>query len=810
MAITDEELSAILDREERQAIAYNTTELSKEREDGLKRYHGEPYGNEEDGRSQVVSRTVQDTIEWQLPSLLKVFVSGDNVVDYQPRGPEDEEAAKQRTEYINYVFSQDNNGFLILHTVFKDGLIQKNGVVKVYYDDAAIDEVRTVKGMDDEAFTLLHDDPDVEIISDSPYASADAGPIAGASGVAMPGTGPQSAGAMPLPAEGNAFPDQNVATPTPYKSMVGSAGGAMGMDQAMSQPPAILHDVKYRKREGRVVVETVAPEDFLLSARTKSIRKSPYCADRKRKTLSDLIAEGFDRDKVMDLAGDGDNDITGERETRRQVDKMDTTDLSDREGVMREVWVTDHYILVDYDEDGIAERRRVVTAGSTSNILLNEEHEGSPPYASFSPILTPHRVIGQSVADQVSDLQLVDTVLTRQMLDNIYLTNVPRYAGTDDVNSDDWYSPNPGQKISTGGRNPNEVLMPITIPFTAQHTLGVLEHFATVRENRTGVTRYNQGMDADSLNKTARGITQIMTAAQQRQELMARIAAETFMKDMFALIDHCVTKYQNKARVVRIRNQWVTVDPRQWESNYDMTVNVGLGTGNKDQTLMHLQTIGAVQAQIVQLQGGAGGPLVNWENLHETSTKIVENAGLKHADLYFSDPKNAPPQEPQPDPEMIKIQQQGEIDKAKLAQQAQNDNAKLQMEERKMQGEFALKLMEANASIQLKREQAAVDAQMSRERMASDQSMAQQKIAGDQALARDKASSDTDTKRMAVEAKAQSADASGVQRAVESIAQTVAALIESQAKRDAAQDERMERLLAAVTAGAGANQGAQA
>jgi hypothetical protein len=299
-----------------------------------------------------------------------------------------------------------------------------------------------------------------------------------------------------------------------------------------------------------------------------------------------------------------------------------------------------------------------------------------------------------------------------------------------------------------------------------------------------------------------------MTAAQQRQQLMARIAAETFMKDMFALIDHCVTKYQNKARVVRIRNQWVTVDPRQWESNYDMTVNVGLGTGNKDQTLMHLQTIGAVQAQIVQLQGGAGGPLVNWENLHETSTKIVENAGLKHADLYFSDPKNAPPQEPQPDPEMIKIQQQGEIDKAKLAQQAQNDNAKLQMEERKMQGEFALKLMEANASIQLKREQAAVDAQMSRERMASDQSMAQQKIAGDQALARDKASSDTDTKRMAVEAKAQSADASGVQRAVESIAQTVAALIESQAKRDAAQDERMERLLAAVTAGAGANQGA--
>lgn len=740
MALSNEELSAILEREERQAIAYNTTELSKEREDGLKAFHGEPYGNEEDGRSQVVSRTVQDVVEWQLPALLKVFVSGDTVVEYQPRGPEDEEAAKQRTEYINYVFTQDNNSFVILYTSFKDGLIQKNGPVKVYYDDAAIDEVRTIKGMDDEAFTLLHDDPDVEILSDTPYepAGAAAGPGIPAAGGAALGVGPKS----DSPA-GDAHPASVAGS-----REVGAAGfttdgavpygalpdGGNASQPLYAAPPTILHDVKYRKKEGRVCVVNKAPEDFLISARATSIRTSPYCADRTRKTLSDLIAEGFDKDKVMDLAGD-DGDVMGERATRDQVDKMDTTDLSEREGVMREVWVTDHYIKVDRDEDGIAELLRVVTAGSTSNILLVEEWEGPPPYASFSPILVPHRVIGQSSADQVGDLQLIDTVLTRQMLDNIYLTNVPRYAGNESVNQDDWYSPNPGQLIGVAG-DPSAALMPITIPFTAAHTLTVLEHFNSVRENRTGVTRYNQGMDADSLNKTARGITQIMTAAQQRQELTARIAAETFIKDIFMLIDHCVTKYQNKERVVRIRNQWVTVDPRQWESNFDMTINVGLGTGNKDQTLMHLQTIGAVQAQIVQLQGGAQGPLVNWENLHETSTKLVENAGLKHADLYFSDPRTAPPQPPQPDPEMLKLQQEGEIKKAELAQKAQNDNANLQLEERKMQGEFALKLMEANANIKLKRDQATVDAQMNREKMAGDQNMAQQKMAGDHELKR--------------------------------------------------------------------------
>jgi hypothetical protein len=465
---------------------------------------------------------------------------------------------------------------------------------------------------------------------------------------------------------------------------------------------------------------------------------------------------------------------------------------------MREIWVTDHYVLVDYDDDGIAERRRVITAGHTSNILLNEEWEGPPPYASGSPILVTHRVIGQSLADQVMDLQLIHSTLMRQLLDNLYRTNNPRtYLGTG-VNLDDYLNPQPGGYVQVEG-NPNERVREATVPFTAGASLPVMEYLETVRENRTGVTRYNQGIDANSLNKTAAGITQIMTAAQQRIELIARIFAETFVKPLFELIDHCVTKYQNKARVIRIRNEWVPIDPREWESNFDMTINVGLGTGNKDQMLMHLQNILGIQAQAIQLQGGADGPLVTLENIHATVTKLVENAGLKNPESFFSDPKKAQPQQPKPDPEMAKVQQQGEIEKAKLQLQAKNDQDKMSLEVQKAQVDTQLKLAEMNASLQMQREKNANDMQMAKEKQVTDQHLAQQKMQGDQDIKREAANRPQVVVGADGKATEIAGGASKMTEAADGMAKMLATFMESQAKRDAQQDERIQMLLKALT-----------
>lgn len=809
MALTDSEISAILEREQRQAIAFQSGDLAHEREDGLKRFYGEPYGNEEDGRSQVVMRDVQDVVEWLLPAQLKIFMSGDQVVEFQPRGPEDEKIAKQRTEYINYVFQQDNNGFLVLYTSLKDAFIQKNGVVKVYWDEHALDETRTVEGIDDEAYTLLVDDPDVEILQHTALidetSGADAGPMppeaGGAVGMAP---GPEYAGAAPYgatpPAVGVASQVPPMVPPTMMQPGAPQAG-LMGADGSTIPPqpgPPVTHDVKYRKKGGKVCVEPIPPEQWLISSRARSIADAPYVADRKRKTISECIAEGLLTKAQADNWNFGGGDspaLTGEAETRRTVpEDLGEQELSDREGPMREVWVTDHYILVDADEDGIAERMRYVTIGATTNIGLQEEWEGPPPYASGSPILVPHRVIGQSIADQVADLQLINTTLMRQMLDNLYRTNNPRYAGTSDVDQDDWYSPNPGQLVKISNGDPNTALKEISIPFTAGASLPVMEFIATLRENRTGVTRYNQGIDANSLNKTASGITQIMTAAQQRVELIARIFAETFIKPMFMLIDHCVTKYQNKERVIRIRNDWVKVDPRQWESNFDMTINVGLGTGNKDQQLMHLQTIAAMQAQIIQFQGGWDGPIVTQDNVYATMTKITENAGIKNVDALWTDPKKSamlPPSPPKPDPEMMKVQQQGEIEKAKLAQQAQNDQAKLSLEVEKTKAEMQLEWQKAAAQIQMQKEQGALKAQADREKMQGDQEIKR-------TVAASKSSVIVDSKGEKAAKVADNTEA--VAQAVQGMAQILSALIESQAKRDAAQDAQMKALTEMISA----------
>lgn len=735
--LSESELSAILEREQRQAIAFQGGDLSHEREDGLKQYYGEPNGFEEEGHSKVVMRDVQDVVEWLLPAQLKIFMSGDQVVEFQPRGPEDEDIAKQRTEYINYVFQQDNNGFLVLYTALKDAFIQKNGVVKVYWDEHALDETRTVEGIDDDSYALLVDDPDVEIIQHTEYADesaletsgADAGPMPPDAGGAMGvETGPVNAGASPLPAAGVASQAPIMAPPT---QMLGGMPGMM-------QPP-LTHDVKYRKSGGKVCVEPLPPEQWLISARATSIADAPYVADRKRKTISECIAEGLltkDQADTWNFAGGDPAELTGEGETRNTVpEDLGKSELSDREGVMREVWVTDHYILVDADEDGIAERMRFVTIGATTNIGLQEEWEGPPPYASGSPIIVPHRVIGQSIADQVGDIQLINTTLMRQMLNNLYRVNVPRFAGSDSVNTDDWYSPNVGQLVSTGGQNPNDVLKELTVPFTAGATLPVMEFIATLRENRTGVTRYNQGIDANSLNKTASGITQIMTAAQQRVELIARIFAETFIKPMFLLIDHCVTKYQNKERVIRIRGNFVTVDPRQWESNFDMTINVGLGTGNKDQQLMHLQTIAMMQEKIIMMQGGPNGPLVTMDNVYATMSKITENAGLKNVEAFWTDPKKAalagPPPPPPPDPVQLKTQAEIEA-KAKLTDADIANSAK-----------------KTEADIQLKRATTIADYELKFKGQEADTALAGQKNQSEIAMSKEKMNGESEVKRQA-------------------------------------------------------------
>jgi len=751
-SMTDAELSSIIADAERDSLAYMGSKLSEQRKDALKYYLAEPFDPKTGlqavpGRSSVIMQEVADTIDWIMPDLLKKFASGDRAVEFQPNHEEAEASAQQATAYVNYVFFHDNPGFIILHNMFLDALVQKNGIVKVWWDDQASDEIRELKELPTDAFALLNEDPDIEIIAHT--ENAPAGPTGGV---------------------------------TPE---LGADGGEAGA-YSSSAPAEPTHDVRYRMKSGKCCVHNVEPENFLMARNGKDIKSTPYCSDRQRKTISDLIAMGFDPVQVKTLPSDDDNE-TDESEERRDGDDDAGPILSDREGVMREVWFTEHYILVDYDGDGVAERRKVQTAGSAATILrrkgedgkyqpANDPWDGPPPYASVTPKPKPHRFFGRSIADIVMDIQRISTMLTRQLLDNLYASNNPRHVVSEFVNLDDLMSPRLGSfvRLSEGKMPSDGHVAPIVLPFVAKDVIPVMEYMEGIKENRTGVTRYNQGTDSDSLNKTARGITQIMSAAQQRIELVARIFAETGVSDMFLLILQCVSKYQKKARVIKVAGSWTPIDPRGWESMFKMQINVGLGTGNKDQQLMHLQTIGEMQEKIA-LAGNPGG-IVQPANVYNVGRKMVENAGLKDPELYFTDPGKNPQQPPKPDPEMAKVENDAKAKQAELQLKAQGQQAELALKAKGQEAELALKAQGQMADHQMKAQGQQMDHQRQVEGAEADRSIQREGMQSEQQGKSD-----------------------NVDKAIQQVGEMLKDFMTEQTKRDQRQDQTIAEIVAKLT-----------
>jgi hypothetical protein len=656
-------LQGLLAAEIEDALAYIAGSVGPQRQKALDYYLGEPFGNEVEGRSRVVSTDVADTIEWILPSLLKVFTAGDEAVRFEPTGPEDEAAAKQATDYVNWIFSRDNPGFLILYTLFKDALLQKNGIAKVWWEESAEAERQTYLGKTFEEMQLVLADPDVEPIEHSERAGTGLGPDGAPAGV---------------------------------------SDGA----------PAILHDftVRRTRRRGAVRIAAVPPEELLIARRARSIEEAGFVAHRVRRTVSELVAQGYDRALIERLAETGEPAADPEVAARAAHDGDERLAGPGLNPAMRPVWVTECYIRVDWDGDGIAERRKVTVAGGACEILDNEAVD-SVPFVSLTPIVMPHRFFGLSMADLVMDLQLIKSTILRQILDNLYLSNNGRHVVSDQVNLDDMLTARPGGiiRLRNGALPSQGHVLPLDTPLAAAQAFPMLEYVDGVRENRTGVTRYNQGLDADALNKTASGLSQIMSAAQQRMELIARVFAETGVRELFRKVLELVCKRQSAPRILRLRNRWVAMDPREWDAGMDMSINVGLGTGNKDQMLAHLQTLLGIQQKAVELQGGADGPIVTLPNIYNTLTKLVENAGLKSPDAFFTDPSQADSSKAGPPPSAAA---QPAADPAILAlrQQAAFDAARLDLERRKLEADIALDRAKLEADVALKREAMAAKA----------------------------------------------------------------------------------------------------
>jgi hypothetical protein len=642
MAMTETEVRAALEEEIRGAVGYTSSELSNQRKTALEYYYGEPFGNEVEGRSSYVSRDVADTIEWIMPSLMRIFTGGDTIVKFEPQGPEDEKNAQQATDYVNYIFQKQNDGFLTLYTWFKDALLSKNGFVKVYWEE--YDESKT------ESYERLTDDEMAMIL--------------------------QEEGIEPLEHSMETLPD--------------------GTN---------LHSLKARitTKGGKCCVDPIPPEEVLVSKNpTSPLLKNRFVAHRRRVTISELKAMGFE--DVDDIA-DSEADFNEEKTARFSFDETDVG-ADEKTQATREVWLAECYVKMDVDDDGIAEDRTIIMAGD--KILQNEEGRTSQ-LVSITPIILPHKLYGMSVADLVMDLQLLKSTVFRQILDNMYLANNGRYMALDGmVNIDDLLTSRPGGIVRV---KTFDAVKPMQPPLLGAPAFNMLEYIDTIKENRTGVTRYNQGVDADSLNKTAQGINQIMSASQQRVELIARVFAETGVKDLFYAILEAVQKHQDKAKVIRLRNEWVQMDPREWDNKFDLSVTVGLGTGSKDAQIQALMA--TIQFQITALQGGL--PIVTPENVYNTATKLLEAQNIKGADLFFTHPNQMPPPPPQQNPDAIKLEIEKMKGEQKAALQMMKDETKNQQMMMKQDFDAAKEQFKASVDIQKQREQQAGEVQKQRE-----------------------------------------------------------------------------------------------
>lgn len=650
MPDTKKLLSAI-NKAEASAYGSDTNgDLSSIRARSIEDYLGEPYGDEVEGKSQVISRDVFDTIESIKPSLARIFTGGDRVCKFDPIGPEDEQQAEQETDYINYVITEKNDWFRIWYDWSDDALKTKNAYALAYFDKSVDVETEKYQGLADEEFAMLLQDPEVELTGHSEYPDI-------VSGVNAMSTGPAT----------------------------------------------MLHDVEVKrtKSKGQVKICVLPPERCKVDENTPSfsVKGSNYFEYWDQKTVSEIKEMGLEVDAEGLKGGAETGYDTEEDEARDNLGESreeQSVDPSMSRHKVRMVWIRH-----DYNEDGIAELLFCIVVGA--QVLFYEE-ANNIPVACIVPTPLSHRHMGLSVRDAICDIQRIKTEIWRQTLNNLYLANNGRYGVSDKVNLDDMLVSRDGGIVRVDGI-PSQHIFPFTHPVVAPQALTVLEYADQIRENRTGTNRYFTGNDANSLTKTASGIAQLSSAASQRVEMIARIFAEG-VKELFQIVHELTIKHADATRQdkVRLRGQWVAIDPSTWKKRSDLKIAVGLGTGNKETMGMNLMQILALQEK--GLSVGVTSP----RKIYNALTEVTKNYGFPNPEAFWDQPEEGP-LPPQPDPKMAAVEAKSQADQVKMQNDAQMGQMKMQQEAQenaaKMQAEFQLKQMQSMMEERLQAAEAA-------------------------------------------------------------------------------------------------------
>jgi len=573
---------------------------------------------------------------------MRIFTTHNNVAEFEPEGPEDVEMAQQATDYVNYVFNRQNNGFKVLYDVFKDALISKTGIVKHYWEEKTEVSTENYTNLTEIEYQSILANDDLEVIEHT----------------------------------------ENVV----QKAVTDDFGNLIS-------PKVSEHDVKVKKTKdnGQVRVVSVPPEEFLVSRRSTSIEDANFVCHRVKKTVSDLILEGYDPAVVEDLPTYTQNnaEYDEERLARFSFDD-DSVPADEGEGPSRKVWLEECYIHLDYDGDGIAELRKITKGG---NIILDNEEIDSVPFSTICPLPIPHKFHGMSIADTVQDIQLIKSTIMRNLLDNMYLTNNARYAVlAGQVELDDLLSSKPGGIVRM--RAPGAVTA-LPTPQIQPYAFQMVQYLDGIREERSGVSKMTQGLNPDVLTShvTSGAISAATESSMQRIELIARIFAETGIKDLFRNIYSLIQRYENRQKMAYLNGKFVPIDVSRWKEKLNCTVNVGVGSGSQNSKMQTMSGIMNILQTVVQ--NGGMGSLVTTQNLYNAISEFITQSGYKNSDMFISNPQMMPPQQP-PEPS---------LDEKVAAQKAQVELQKLQLQAQELEIDTQLKAQE----LKLKQEEAAVD-----------------------------------------------------------------------------------------------------
>ena len=641
------------------SLGFIQTETSLQRQVALEYYLREPYGNEVEGRSQIVTGEVAEVVDGALPQVIKVFTSSAKSVEFEPVNEGDGALAEQITAYVNHIFYKDNNGFEIMHDWFKDGLLQKVGVVKAYWDDKKDVTKEKYEHLTEDELAMIMQDEEVEVVEQEEVEEVIE----------------QEPQPMIDPQTGQPVMDE------------------MGMPMMMEVPPIVnvYYNIKCKRTKdfSKVKVENVAPEEFLIDKRATTIEDASFVAQRSLVTRSDLIAMGYDKDVVETLSTGDLLDFTPERVARYGAGEEPFNTNNSEDESMELVEYYECYVRTDLDKDGIAELHRVCYA---DNKILMQEECDYIPFHSVCPIPIPHKFFGQSLADRATDLQLIKSTVTRQMLDNLYLTNNYRVGAVEgQVNLDDLLTSTAGGVVRI--KNPN-ALVPLTVQSSAGQSFPMLEYLDSIQAKRTGVSDAQQGLNPDILsNVTATAVSAMTSASQGKLELISRIFADTGVTSLFKGILQLICKYQNKERIIKVNNKFVPMDPREWSTEYNVTVNVGLGTGGKQEQLATMQMILTKQEEVIKGYG-LDNPLVNLKQYRDTLAKFINMAGFKDDSAFLMEvseeqamalAKQAAEAPPEEDSNTKAAAILAEVEKEKAQMQMQAKMAELELEKQQME-----------------------------------------------------------------------------------------------------------------------------